>query len=603
MDRDRPETEGPAAAYRRRMGEWTAAAEGLEAVAQRFSWARLAVAAVATSSVVAVLGAGLIPAWWTLVPITAFFVLVHRHDVVLRRAARCRRAAGFHARGLDRLGGRWIGVGSTGAGAVDDGHPYAADLDVLGDGSLFQLVCSARTGVGESTLAAWLLEPAPPAEIAARQEAVAELRPRLDLREELAVLGDEFRETVDVGRMMAWGAAPAALAPLGWRVAAVAMTLATTGVLVARMVEAVPTSAVLAVVLVHMTVRWRVRRWEEAVAETVDRPAGHLALTAAVLERIGREPVKAARLTMLRGRLSSASTTSWAAVAALGRCVDRLGYRRNMMFAPVDFLLFWSFHHAQAVQGWRRRHGAAIPAWLGALGEFEALLSVAGYAFDHPADPFPQVREGDGAMLTADGLAHPLLPEDRAVRNDVRLGDATAVWVVSGSNMSGKSTLLRAVGLNAVLALAGAPVRARNMELSPLRLGASIRLVDSVLDGRSRFYAEVLRLKQIVDLADAGDPTLFLLDEIFHGTNSHDRRIGAEMLVRHLTAAGAVGLVTTHDLALARLADTLAPAVANVHFEDELVDGELRFDYRLRPGTVRRSNAVDLMRAVGLPVS
>ncbi len=598
-----PANGGPAAAHRRRLADRNADIDALEALGGRYSWARLAVAGVLAALVVAALGPGAVPAAWTLLPAAVFLALVHRHDTVLRRLARRRRAADFHRRALDRLDGRWVGVGPTGEEAADAGHPYAPDLDVVGRGSLFQLICAARTSVGESTLAAWLLGPAPPSEIAERQRAVAELRPRLGLREELFLLGDDVRGVVDLGGMVAWGEGPTA--PLPWRriLGAAAMTAVTSGVLVAWALALVPVSAVLAVLLVHMVVHWRMRGFVDAVAGTVERPAGHLALTAAILERIGREAVESRRLVSVRERLTSSGAAAWSAVAALGRCVERLGYRRNMMFALPDFLLFWSFHHAVAVEAWRRRHGAAIRPWLDAVGEFEALLSLAGYAFEHPEDPFPEIREAPGALLQGEGLAHPLLPETRAVRNDVDLGAGTAVWVVSGSNMSGKSTLLRAVGLNAVLAFAGAPVRARRLVLSPLRLGASIRLVDSVLDGRSRFYAEVLRLKQIVDLAEGPGGTLFLLDEIFHGTNSHDRRIGAEMLVRHLTAVGAVGLVTTHDLALARLAETLAPAVANVHFEDELVDGELRFDYRLRPGTVRRSNAVDLMRAVGLPVS
>jgi DNA mismatch repair ATPase MutS len=188
------------------------------------------------------------------------------------------------------------------------------------------------------------------------------------------------------------------------------------------------------------------------------------------------------------------------------------------------------------------------------------------------------------------------------VRNDARLDRDCAVWVVSGSNMSGKSTWLRTLGCNAVLALAGAPVRARSLRLSALAVGASIRVSDSLQAGESRFYAEVKRLRRIVDLAGADTPVLFLLDEILHGTNSHDRGIGAAAVVRGLVARGAIGLVTTHDLALARIADELAPRAANVHFEDHLEDGRIAFDYRLRPGVVQKSNALALMREVGLEV-
>ena len=190
----------------------------------------------------------------------------------------------------------------------------------------------------------------------------------------------------------------------------------------------------------------------------------------------------------------------------------------------------------------------------------------------------------------------------RSVRADLLLADEPRVLIVSGSNMSGKSTLLRTLGVNTVLALSGAPVRARALRLTPLQVGASIRIQDSLQAGASRFYAEITRLRQIVDLTAGALPVLFLLDEILHGTNSHDRRIGAEGLVRGLINRGAIGLVTTHDLALARIADELSPRAANVHFEDHLEEGRMIFDYLLRPGVVQKSNALELMRSVGLEV-
>jgi len=245
---------------------------------------------------------------------------------------------------------------------------------------------------------------------------------------------------------------------------------------------------------------------------------------------------------------------------------------------------------AFAVEAWRRKSGPAIRRWLAAVGELEALSALAGYAYEHPADPFPEFIE-EAAYFDARGLAHPLLPEDRAVRNDVQIGGELRLIVVSGSNMSGKSTLLRAVGVNAVLAQCGAPVRAAHLRMSPLAVGASIQIVDSLQDGRSRFYTEITRLKQIVDLTREPLPVVFLLDEFLQGTNSHDRRIGAEAIVRGLLRRGAIGLLTTHDLALAEIAEALGKKATNQHFEDRLENGTLLFDYCLRPGVVQRSNA------------
>jgi DNA mismatch repair ATPase MutS len=253
-----------------------------------------------------------------------------------------------------------------------------------------------------------------------------------------------------------------------------------------------------------------------------------------------------------------------------------------------------------AIARWRRRYGGEIARWLAAAGEAEALASFAAHAFDHPDDAFPDVT-AEGPLFDAAGLGHPLLGSEGMVRNDLRLDRTCPALIVSGSNMSGKSTLLRAVGVNAVLALAGGTVRATRLVLSELAIGASIRTEDSLLDGRSRFQAEILRLKRLVELAEGGRPLLFLLDEILAGTNSHDRRIGAEHVLRGLLARGAIGLVTTHDLALADIAGD-ATRMRNVHFQDRLDGDRMWFDYRLHPGVVETSNALALMRAIGLEV-
>ncbi len=231
----------------------------------------------------------------------------------------------------------------------------------------------------------------------------------------------------------------------------------------------------------------------------------------------------------------------------------------------------------------------------------EALSSLAGYRYEHPDDVLPEFLAGSPS-IEGEGLGHPLLPEAVTVRNDLTLTGELRVLVVSGSNMSGKSTLLRTVGINAVLAQAGAPVRARRLRMTPLELGTSIHVQDSLLAGVSRFYAEITRLGAIMRRAAEAPPLLFLIDELLHGTNSHDRRIGAEAIVRGLVDRGAIGLVTTHDLALAHVADALGARGANVHFADELENGRMHFDYRIRPGVVQKSNALELMRSVGLDV-
>jgi len=253
------------------------------------------------------------------------------------------------------------------------------------------------------------------------------------------------------------------------------------------------------------------------------------------------------------------------------------------------------------VESWRVRTGPALRRWLASVGEFEALTSLGAYAYEHPADVFPEFTE-TSPCFEAEGLAHPLLSDRDAVRNDLSFGRDLRVLIISGPNMAGKSTFTRAVGINAVLAQGGAPVRARRLRLSPVAVGASICVLDSLQGGISRFYAEIRRLKQISDMTHGPLAALFLLDEFLQGTNSHDRRLGAEAMVRSLVERGAIGLVTTHDLALAEIAEKLGPRAANVHFQDRLEDGKLVFDYRLQPGVVETSNALNLMRSIGLDV-
>jgi DNA mismatch repair ATPase MutS len=265
---------------------------------------------------------------------------------------------------------------------------------------------------------------------------------------------------------------------------------------------------------------------------------------------------------------------------------------------------------AFAVEAWRRRCGPAVATWLDGVAEYEALSALATFASEHASYPFPEVTEGE-PLLEGDALAHPLLDKD-AVSNDVRLGGSSPrVMLVSGSNMSGKSTWLRTVGINAVLGQAGAPVRANRLRMTPLHIGATLRIQDSLQAGRSRFFAEITRISEIVALAretsvrGTGPPppgVLFLLDELLAGTNSHDRLEGARGILQGLVDRGAIGLATTHDLALTRMVEALGARAVNMHFEDRFAGGTLTFDYRLKPGVVQTSNALALMRAVGLDV-
>jgi len=346
---------------------------------------------------------------------------------------------------------------------------------------------------------------------------------------------------------------------------------------------------------------FRVRRPMQKVIEAVDGPAKDLQLLLEVLRRIEQEQFTSPRLVELRSELEVEGLAPSQQIAKLKRLIELLDSRRNLFFAPFSFILLWPLHCAIAIELWRQNSGPAVARWFAAVGEIEALSSIAGYAFEHPDDPFPELVDNE-VCFAAEDLGHPLIPQAHNVRTHLHLSSNPAVLIVSGSNMSGKSTLLRSVGTNTVLALAGAPVRARSLRISPLQVGASIRIQDSLQAGASRFYAEITRLREIVELTSGPLPVLFLLDEILHGTNSHDRRIGAEGVVRGLVERGSIGLVTTHDLALTEIVEHLGDRAANVHFEDHLEAGKMTFDYVLRPGVLQKSNALELMRSVGLEI-
>jgi hypothetical protein len=547
---------------------------------------------------------GLVSYWWMTAPLVAFVVLVKRHDQVLRARDRAARAVQFYERGMARLEDRWMGGGETGERFADDAHLYANDLDLFGTASLFELLSIARTHSGEETLAAWLKAPASREEILARHEAVLELVPLLDLRETLALAGDGVRAGVHTEALVAWSVRPSPLGPPGLRWIAGVLSLAGIGGLAA--LAAGSFAPLLLVLILQGLLRTRQRPQLDAVLHSAVGHVRDLTILRDLLSRLERERFAGPRLNAIQQRIDSGAIPGSIAIRRLERLVEAHDWEHNIVFVLIAAPLLWSTHIGWMIEDWRRQHGPNIRAWLEAVGELEALSSLATYTFEHPDDPFPTILPDDTAIGTAQlegaALGHPLLPAARMVRNDVRLSGTDRLLVVSGSNMSGKSTLLRTVGINVVLALAGAPVRAASLVLSPLRIGATLRIQDSLLEGRSRFYAEITRIRAIVDTARER-PLLFLLDELFHGTNSHDRFIGATGVLRSLLDLGAVGLITTHDLALTAIASELAPRATNVHFEDRFEGGDMLFDYRMKNGPVTRSNALALMRAVGLDVS
>jgi hypothetical protein len=585
--------------YRTRLAARRASFAALSQRDARFSTARLLTFVGGVALAIA-WWRGWAPAPWLTLPVVVFAVLIQRHDHVIRARAAAERAIQFYERGLARIEDRWAGTGEPGERFRDDRHLYANDLDIFGRGSLFELLSLARTRAGEETLAEWLTHPATPPEVAARREAVTEIASAVDLREALSLAGSDVAAGVDSDGLVSWAESPPILTG-AWRRAVAALL---TGATIAAAVYwwssdeyGYLVAVLFAEALFSIPQRFSVQR----ALHGADAPARDLDVLAHILGRLERESFSSARLADLRRRLDTEGVPASVAIRRLHRLNELHDWQHNLFFAPIAAALLWGTHLACAIESWRAAHGSHVRTWLRTVGEFEALSSLSAYRYEHPDDVWTEMIEGP-AMFEGSDIGHPLLPAARMVRNDVHLDGGTRLIVISGSNMSGKSTLLRTVGVNAVLALAGAPVRATRLRMTPLAIGATLRIQDSLQEGRSRFYAEITRIRELTERARGPVPLLFLLDELFHGTNSHDRLLGATGVLQSLLDRGAIGLITTHDLALTGIAHRLSPRAVNMHFDDRFERGEIVFDFRMKPGPVTRSNALALMRSVGLDV-
>jgi hypothetical protein len=537
--------------------------------------------------------------YWLLAPIALFMVLVIAHRRVVRALNMTKRAVSVYSRGLARMEDRWAGSGETGEEFKDPLHLYAEDLDILGEGSLFQLLSTARTNMGKQCLARWLLNHADVQEIQNRHAAVTELRSRLGFREDLAVTGESERIAAKPEALIAWSREESGLRDGRWWAAGLAI-LSIAALVFGFMVMWTPFIILL---LINGIITSRARHRLERIFAGIGDPHKDLGPVALLLQCIEGEKFESPMLQQLQARLLTHGLPPSACIARLDTLSDLDDSRHNWFVRIFDIPLLYSMQIAFALERWRRTYGGGIEAWLQVVGDIETLASIAAYSYEHPQDPFPEfVPPHAEICFQGDALGHPLLPADKCVRNDVKLGGSSQVLLVSGSNMSGKSTYLRVVGINAVLAMMGAPVRAASLRLSPLVVGASMRVSDSLQKGISHFYAEIKRLRQVVDLSSTR-PTLFLLDEVLQGTNSHDRRVGTEGVLRTLVRNGAIGLVTTHDLALTSLEQVFPAHVRNVHFQERFEDDRLSFDYCLRPGVVTTSNGIELMKSIGLDVS
>ena len=594
--------QNPRTEYEQRLASRASDVQAFVKESDRYSTWRGFVFLAAVGILLASTLAEILSAQWLFVPAIAFIVLVILHARCIRRLKRARLAEAYYRTALDRLDDKWIDVRPTGEEYYDPQHMYAGDLDLLGRGSLFQLICAARTKLGEETLARWLLGPAETSVIRARQQSVEELRNELDFRETLELLEAETHSEIEQTHLADWVGQPliSIPAPLQWASMITGIFAALS--VISWLFSWTGIAPIVVAIIIQVCLLFFVGPQIRELLSQTDEVRDGLPVLSDVLSLIEQREFNSPHLQAIIAALQTDGVPPSKSIAQLRRYIQGLNNCfRNQFSAPLTILLGIPFHYLSAIERWLKRVGPHCPEWLAAVGEFEALCSLAGHAYEHPTDPFPEIVEPTtGPCFEGTSLGHPLIPEHQVVRNDVTLNSQDRLLMISGSNMSGKSTLMRTVGTNFVLALAGAPVRAVSLRVSPMQAGTAMRVQDSLQQGASLFYQSVARLSAVVHLADAPEPVLFLLDEILQGTNSHDRRIGAQSVIETLIERGGIGIVTTHDLALTEITDLFGDKARNVHFEDQLVDGKMTFDYRMRPGVVEHSNALELMKMMGI---
>ncbi len=605
-------TPSPDTTYRERTATFSAEEARLGRISLRYSVVRgilftgLALSLLAILLQAAEAGAGLwlLAGGWLLV----FLLILPWHDRVIRRQRRAAALRSLNEEGLRRMARSWEDLPDLAAPPEKAGDHRARDLDLFGRASLLQLLGTAWTPAGRSRLAGWLLRPAPPAEITLRQEAVRELAAEIDLRQQIEVRTRPLATAADLGPFLRWAEdEPRLLGRRGWVWLTRLAPPVTVGLLLAPLFTPFPLFPGLLAITFNFLLTHRHGERLEATFHQIEARDREFRAYAEAIEVAGAGRFRAAALRNIGAALTCAGRPAHAWMDRLDTLIGLADARRNAILRlPLSLLLLWDFQALLWLESWQRAVGRQARGWIEALGELEALSALAGLHHDNPEWAFPTVSP-DEDRLAATALGHPLIPAGRRVGNDVELGPRGSFLLVTGSNMSGKSTLLRAVGLNAVLAQAGGPVAAAALRMPPVELATSILVEDSLAGGVSFFMAELLRIRGVVEAADRcraeGRTLLYLLDEILRGTNSTERQVAVRRVLTHLLRGGALGAVSSHDLQLAEIPE-LAAACRPVHFRESLHPGaetSMTFDYKMRPGIATTTNALALMELVGLP--
>ena len=592
----------PREVYLSRETEFSGSAERLKKLSDRLSMARLAAFAGGLVLFAVLLSFSVIAAVVTLaVALVLFAWLVIKYETTEKSRKRYLHLAEINRLELKCLEGDFSGF-KSGEEYAERDHPYSYDLDIFGKASLFQYMCRTTSKPASDRLAEYLKQPGTLEEILLRQEAVAELQPLTDWRQELMTLGYlNAGAGNDPAPLMQWLDSDDLFRKTG-REKIITGCLSLLALAAVTAVIAGLPAGILAPVfgvnfIFYFTRFKRISKLQEQVSRSSDLLKAYSEIIRLIENRKLTSPLLQKLQSAFRDEIAASDR-----IRQLSKLVSRLDYRLNVLVsAPLNLLFFADIHFCLALEKWKREHAPRIPGWFALMAEFEALASLANLAFNNPGWVYPEVTD-DYFVFRADEMGHPLIPSDRRINNSFITEGAGKAIIVTGSNMSGKSTFLRTCGVNAVLAFAGAPVCASAFTVSLVRLHSSMRISDSLEENISSFYAELRRLRSIISGAESDPRAFLLLDEILRGTNSDDRYAGSVALIKQLTGYGAVAMVATHDLRLAGLEKELPESIENYHFDVKVNDEELFFDYRLTPGICSSFNASLLMKKMGIKV-
>ena len=540
-----------------------------------------------------------------------FTVAVGLHRNVQRAIEDIELLIKVNERSLQRLDGKWLDFPEQGKRYEDDLHPYAQDIDILGHNSLFQLLNTTTTRLGEDTLAQWLLHPATHEEITQRQQYVQDLVTRTSLRQDLEREGTRIGKDAidqDPEKFLKWAESQPLLAtkPLLLWVMRL-MPVWTTFWLLAYIVNTKLSILLWAIpLMIQFLIFMKTSSTVIPLLMDATSRQRSFALYSALFHRIElEEETKNTPFETLQGHFRT--DDGWEPYKVMKRfqfLIDLVDVRHTpLMHLPLNMLLLWDLQCLRGLEQVKSSIGPHVRGWFAQLGEIEALCSFATFSYENPGYSFPTFAKDDAPLCyTAKALGHPLLHRASRVCNDFSLDKSGPMMLITGSNMSGKSTFLRSIGVNAVLAYSGSVVCAEDIHLSRMQIGSSMRIKDSLEHGISYFMAELHRIRRVVELGREGEPLLYLLDEILHGTNTVERRTAALGIMTLLNQGRTIGIVTTHDLELAEESEAFGEQVQFRHFTDQIEDDEMTFDYTLREGICPSTNALRLMNIVGIPL-